>query len=254
MLLRKNACLLDSKNNCKRPNKNNKIVLIIGKSGSGKDAFKNELLRINKEECDKTEGCPCKKIVLKSVKQITTRPIRKNEIPGKDYIFLTKKKDIEKFVNDKNIFDLRLYTVLNEDSTSNIWYYGIDVKDINITNDSYLIVGPSTSPIEWVKKYITEFGVKNIVLVYIDSPDTSVFNRLLKREESKEESKRNYSEFCRRYLDNVAEYKYIDDNLEELLSTYQLEFIRVNNNDVSETEFQNRIKTLYQKIINTIVL
>ena len=54
-------CLNDESKICPRASRNNKVVLIIGKSGAGKDSVAKQLLTINHIEND-TEGCPCKKI------------------------------------------------------------------------------------------------------------------------------------------------------------------------------------------------
>ena len=245
-------CLNDETKICPRASRNNKVVLIIGKSGAGKDSVAKQLLTINHIEND-TEGCPCKKIQFSVPIQYTSRPKRTNEVEGKDYIFLKTPEEIDQLLNDKSIFDIRSYATLHPDSSSDLWYYATNTKTINLLSDTYLIVGPSTSPLDWVEKYIIHFGNRNVILLYIDTPNNDVFEYAMDRENRKDRDKRNYSELCRRYLDNVAEYEYMDEKIEEFVNQYHVKCIHYQNSRATPDEIFKRLHYIYDEIIGEIV-
>lgn len=245
-------CVNDENKICPRSYINNKLILVIGKSGAGKDMYTRNIIQCNQEEID-TDGCPCKKIIFSTVKQYTSRPQRANEVDGKDYIFLKNQNDIDEILADGSIFDIRKYSTLLPDSHINTWYYAIDTKSINLSQSSYIIVGPSTSPLKWVEKYITHFGSNHIILLYIDTPDMDVFENSLNREQKKDEKGRNYSELCRRYLDNVAEYEYFDSKLNTFTSKFKIPVLHINNTKANPEELMERFSDTYDRLINFII-
>lgn len=95
----------------------NKIIVICGFSGSGKDSIVNILSS-------------------KYIKVIsnTTRPIRVNEKEGVDYFF---KKNKSEFFKEEYIEYREYNTIVNQKET--LWYYGIPKKAIK-DDSSYIIV------------------------------------------------------------------------------------------------------------------
>lgn len=246
-----NHCVNDENKICPRAIRNNKIILVIGKSGAGKDMFTKNMISINKVE-NESEGCPCKKINIDRVKQYTTRPMRTNEVDGKDYIFIKSDDELKTLLSRDELFDIRSYSILNPDTTSGVWYYAVNIPDINLASGSYIITGPSTDPLKWVEQYVVHFGSKNIVMVYIDTPNNDIFEYALHRETSKDESKRNYSELCRRYLDNVSEYDFMDSKIKEFVKKYDIDFIHVDNKKAAPADLYKRFKEIYMQLIKKI--
>lgn len=83
-------------------------IIIIGKGCSGKDYL-----------CSYLE----KKGLVKSI-TYTTRPMRDNEIDGKDYYFISNNKFIE-MINNNEFYEYDQF---------NNWYYGASLKDFNNCN------------------------------------------------------------------------------------------------------------------------
>lgn len=244
-------CLNDPEKICPRSYINNKMILVIGKSGAGKDMYTKNLLHFNQDEIE-CDGCPCKKITFKKLSQYTSRPPRYGEENNTDYIFLKTDEEVQELLENTSIFDIRKYTIMHSDSTTGTWYYATNTNDVNLSSSSYIAVGPSTSPVKWVEKYITHFGSNNIIVLYIDTPDNDVFEFSLERENKKDPSRRNYSEFCRRYLDNVAEYASIDERLMEIKKKYNVPIIHVYNEKATPTEIMMKFGNIYNKIIELI--
>ena len=84
----------------------NKIICLLGSSCCGKDTIRNMMINNN--------------IGISAV-STTTRPMRKGEVEGLNYYYLTQEEfKIRKFV------ETREYTVANGD----VWYYGYETKEI----------------------------------------------------------------------------------------------------------------------------
>ena len=130
-------------------------LIIVGKSGSGKDFALMEL---------KSAG-------LASSVKITTRPIRKNEIDGISYQFLTN----EKFENllDKNelIVNQKFLNKNNE-----IWKYGISRDDFN--KSQIFIMTPDEI------SQISDDDRKNCFIVYLDIDRSIRESRLIERNDN----------------------------------------------------------------------
>lgn len=93
--------------------KNEKII-ILGCSGSGKDFLMRQL----------------KNLGLKSGIKYTTRPLRKDEIDGVTYNYITE-NHFESLANDNKFIVKQSFTVTSNDRYNEIWYYGITMDDFN---------------------------------------------------------------------------------------------------------------------------
>lgn len=149
------------------------IFCIIGKSGTGK----NTLLKIILENNN----------LLKYMVPFTTRPMRENEINGKDYIFLSN-SDIFKF---NNVLEHRIYNV--SDDCNNKWIYG----NYKPTEKYNIMIGTieSCKKINATHDYI-------LYPIYIKLPDDERLYRIINR--SYNDTYKNAKELVRRfYQDNV---------------------------------------------------
>lgn len=241
-----NICIHDKNKECPLIHKNNKVILIIGKSGSGKDSIAKEIKELNKNDMN-DPACPCKKIQMDGVKQYTNRPKRVGETDD-NYIFITDEHELESIISNTKIFDIRKYSTLKADSTSDVWYYINNTEEIDLNQKSYIVIGPSTNPLEWVKNFIINFGSKNIILVYVDTPNNDVFEYAYNREVLKSSDNKNYSELARRYLDSVAEFGSVDMRYDKFVQKYDLDNIHYINSRCDDREFHNRCKLIYEKL------
>lgn len=96
------------------------MIVLIGKSASGKDTIKKELLKLGME----------------GVTTYTSRPPRPSEINGVTYNFVSTKEFL-KLKDDGFFAETTSYNV----ATGDTWYYGTSKKDIN--DKSVIILNPS---------------------------------------------------------------------------------------------------------------
>ncbi len=124
-------------------------VIITGKACSGKDFLKNKFI---------------KKGFLNSVSH-TTRPMRENEIDGKDYHFVKSEEFLE-MVDNNLLREHNVFTELN-------WYYGVTNESFN--NATVFIMTPSG-----INK-LTKEERDNSFVIYLDVPVEVRRERILKR-------------------------------------------------------------------------
>lgn len=153
-------------------NKKPKLLVLFGKSGSGKDTIEKWLVRT----------CHFHKAV-----SYTTRPPREGEINGINYHFISPQEFIE-LINKKEIIE---YFVFNN------WYYGTAKSEILpdcinvITVDSFR-----------AETLALECPDINTLAVWIQASDKTRLLRNLNREISP-----NCQEICRRFLADEKDYQ-----------------------------------------------
>lgn len=91
----------------------------MGMSGAGKDTMAKYL---------------CDKYGFHFAVSTTTRPMRKNEINGIDYIFL-KNEDFFK----QNLIEYRVYNTI-QNGVPAVWYYGLTKDEIDVSKKEKTIV------------------------------------------------------------------------------------------------------------------
>ena len=124
------------------------LMIITGKSGSGKDTVKKEL--INKR--------------YEPVISLTTRQPRKGEESGIDYMFLSN-ENFESLLNQNKLYESR--KVCTEKKT----YYGTLKSDLDVVihnpEKNYVMI----KDLEGAENIIDYVGQKNVFVAYIDVPD-----------------------------------------------------------------------------------
>jgi guanylate kinase len=180
-----------------------KIVIIMGKSSSGKDTIYKKLI-------ERTN--------LKTIVPYTTRPQRTGEINGKDYYFVTDKYLEE---NKQNIIESRTY-----DTVHGKWTYCemMDHQLSETSDDNYILI----TTLEGYNGFLEYFGKEKLVPVYIYVDNGIRLQRALEREKSQAFPK--YTELCRRFLADEEDFadekllsagvtnQFENNNLEEVLS------------------------------------
>ena len=145
-----------------------KIYYIMGKSASGKDHIYARLAA--------AQELGLKKLVL-----YTTRPIRAEEENGKQYYF---------------VIELRSYQTVH-----GIWnYFTVDDGQVDLANDSYLLVGT----LESYRKVQAYYGLEQVIPIYVEVEDGLRLSRAVERERAQREPK--YAELCRRFLADEADF------------------------------------------------
>ena len=139
----------------------NKIIVITGKSSSGKDSLQNHLVS---------------NYDFVNLVSHTTRPPRPNESNGYDYYFINKEDFIN--MNNKDLFiETREYKV-NTENGNDIWYYGLSKSELDITTILNKIVILDLKGMKELAEYI---GRENLFVVYLDCDSDIRIDRMIKR-------------------------------------------------------------------------
>ena len=159
-----------------------KIILIMGKSASGKDHIYKGLLQ--------NSSLNLKKVVL-----YTTRPMRQGEQDGVQYYF-TDEKGYENFRDNRKIIEERTY-----DTMYGLWrYFTADDGQIDLTKGNYLMIGTLDTLVS-LKNY---YGEENICHIMITADDGQRLEWALRRERKQDNPK--FDEMCRRYLADEEDF------------------------------------------------
>ena len=139
----------------------NKIIVITGKSSSGKDSLQNYLVS---------------NYDFVNLVSHTTRPPRPNESNGYDYYFINKEDFIN--MNNKDLFiETREYKV-NTEIGNDIWYYGLSKSELDITTILNKIVILDLKGMKELAEYI---GRDNCFMLYLYCDDNIRKDRMISR-------------------------------------------------------------------------
>ena len=180
-----------------------KIFYIIGKSASGKDCIYKRMM------CDSD-------MRLLPLVLYTTRPIRDQEVPGKEYNFVNE-EEIKRLRSLEKIIEERSYHTVY-----GIWTYAtVDDGNIDLEQNDYVGIGTLESYMK-IKKY---FGKDSVCPIYIEVEDGIRLERALQRE--REQKNPRYAEMCRRFLADNEDFK--EEHIREagIIKRFQ------NNGDIS---------------------
>lgn len=121
-----------------------KIIILCGKSSSGKDLIKNKLIKNG----------------FKGIITNTTRPPREGEKDGINYYYLSDMEFKTRIANGEMIEYHKYNTEFG------VWYYGSSANNIDLNKYDYVIV----LTLEGAEAYIKYFGAENCIVFYIDAP------------------------------------------------------------------------------------
>ena len=174
-----------------------KIIAIMGKAGSGKDALLQCVL-----QTDPT---------LHEIISCTTRPRREGEVNGVNYFYCTPGD----FTNKIYKHEMLEYTVFNN------WYYGTSYDSVKENVINVGVFNPAG-----VRSLITRADV-DVKIFFLDVDDKTRLLRQLKREQHP-----NVDEIIRRYSTDKEDFKDIwkdfniiplhNDNLKDLLNNTKI--------------------------------
>lgn len=138
-------------------NKKEKVI-ILGKSGSGKDYLMRKLVE---------KG-------LKGCLKMTTRPQRKNEEQGVTYNFVTDSQ-FEQSINENKFLAYQRFYVTPEGKDPETWFYGITLEEFNSSQVFIMTPGEFEN--------ITPEMRKGCFVVYLDIDRDIRESRLLGRQD-----------------------------------------------------------------------
>ena len=154
----------------------NKIIVIAGVSGVGKDTILNKLnIKLCRPEVS-----------------WTTRPIRDNEVQGRDYSFVKNNSFLE-MIRTGTIIEHRVYNVGTEEEPIN-WYYGTHILSMNRSYNVALVLD-----IDGMEELIKQYPGRVIPIV-VTCPDNIRYNRARARSNFTQE------EWTRRLEDDNRKY------------------------------------------------
>lgn len=189
-----------------------KIVLLMGKSASGKDFAMAKLLKENR-------------FSLKPIIMHTTRPPRIGEVEGREYYFSTE-EEMKNLEEKGKIIEQRKY-----DTIFGPWYYFTTNTHIDLENHNYLALNTLVG----LDQYLRYYKKEEIVSILIDVEDGLRLTRALEREKRQQNPK--YDELCRRFLADSSDFS--KENIEKRQITSIIE-----NNDSPDVLMDNLNKVL----------
>ena len=169
------------------------VLYLIGPSNSGKDYFKNLMI---------------KNFGFVPIVPFTTRPKREGEVDGVDYYFFDNLSDIN--TKEGDIVEMRSYNMVNNDSIStSIVYYGFSINpdDLDKTKD-YIMCGTLESYANLNKAVMDDFNGRyakgkkqtfpsvKIIPIFIETDSDTRYHKAMERAEKTGE---NISEIQKRF-------------------------------------------------------
>jgi guanylate kinase len=151
-----------------------KIVILCGKSSSGKDLIKKKLIKNG----------------FKGVITNTTRPPREGEKEGVNYYYLSDMEFKNRIANGEMIEYHKYNTEFG------VWYYGSSANNIDLNKHDYVIV----LTLEGAEAYVNYFGAENCIIFYIDAPKS------IREQRAKERGSFNQEEWDRRVKTDNADF------------------------------------------------
>jgi guanylate kinase len=137
------------------------MILLCGKSASGKDTLQKELIKMG----------------YKSVVSYTTRPPRKGEVDGVAYNFISEEEFLQK--EQEGFFaETTSYNVASGET----WYYGAAIEDL--TSDKVFIINPEGL------RQVRKMKTLNPIAFYIMADEETIWNRLRQRGDDAAEARR----------------------------------------------------------------
>lgn len=159
------------------------MLVILGKTSSGKDKTVNELIS---------------KYGFNKLVTYTTRPIRKNEKQDITYHFISEEEFLQKV--DNNFFaEWKSYN-----TEFGVWYYGTALEDLECTSDNTVIILTPDGYRDIIKKLSNK---PKSVYIYANNP--TIKERLVARGDNKDEAQRRLKH------DNV-DFKGIENEVDKI--------------------------------------
>jgi guanylate kinase len=194
--------------------KNNKIIIFVAPSASGKDKIASYF---------------SEHYGYKFVVSHTSRPPRPDETENNPYHFISRNK-FEQMIDNNELIEFRKYETL-VNNIPNTWFYGVHKDSINLEENSYIVV----LDIVGLKAFKQEYGDK-VISFYI-KVDSSEREFRAKRRYGYDET-----EWQRRLKDDeqVFDYFTVKANCDYIVQNYNFDkCIQDIINDIKEYEVEH---------------
>lgn len=166
-----------------------KLIVLTGKSGSGKSSIESVLIR---------------DYGLKKIISCTTREKRAKEVDGDHYYFISESQ-YDTLDRDGKFFEKATYA--GGDTTGKPIKYGIlnaEIDDKLKKNNCVTVVEPSG-----YHELVSKIGSENIISLYIDCDDTERIIKSISRYGDR--SNEYLYEICRRFVDDATRFDGMSD-------------------------------------------
>lgn len=128
----------------------------------------------------------------------TSRPIRPNEIEGKNYYFISR-PEFETKIKNNELLEYRSYNTKVK-GIDDLWYYGVEKKNVSIDKNTIVVVDSVG-----YHAFVEEFGQENVKLLWIDLDDE------LRRERNIARLDYDETEFNRRTIQDIISFGNLRD-------------------------------------------
>lgn len=162
-----------------------KILVLTGKTASGKTHIQNELSRLGG---------------MNRVVTYTTRPMREGETDGVEYHFVTKEEFLE--LKSRGFFAETTSYQIGKNVT---WYYGTSKESLKEEN-GVIICNPDGL------KYLRQQKDLDLTVFYINVNEDVIRGRLIKRGDNPEEAERRLAADHEDFKDIELYYNYAIEN------------------------------------------
>lgn len=145
--------------------KKSEKIILLGKSGVGKDYLMRKLIQKGLRGCVK----------------MTTRPARKHEVQGVSYNFVNEQQFTQSIKEDK-FLTYQSFNVTPDNREAKTWYYGLTHEEFN---QSQVFI---MTPAEF--STLSAGNRKDCFVVYLDIDRSIRESRLIKREDQNDSVRR----------------------------------------------------------------
>lgn len=142
------------------------MLIICGKSASGKDTIKKELIA---------------KHGFSGIVTYTTRPQRKGEVDGVDYHFVSE-EEFKMMINSGFFLEWKQY-----DTVQGIWYYGSALDDYDGADENTVVILTPSGYFDFLNR---SGNSNNHLCIYLYANLATIKKRLKSRGDNKEEIER----------------------------------------------------------------
>ena len=160
------------------------MVIILGKTCSGKDTVVNKL--VNQHDYKKIITC-------------TTRPMRKGEKQDITYHFLSE-EDFKQKINEGYFAEYKTY-----ETEFGKWYYGTALEDLENADDNSVIILTPDGYSDVVSKLL-----KKPTSIYIYANNSTIKKRLIMRGDDRNEAQR-------RLEHDILDFKGVENEVDKIV-------------------------------------
>ena len=186
------------------------IFVVVGKSGVGKDTIINNYLKNNDN--------------ITKVTQYTTRPMRLNEVNGKEYNFISD-EEFDMLLSKNKFCCVEKYQVANGVT----WKYAVKIDDLKKYDNCILTCNPKS-----IVKLNLLFNWCELTVIEIKAELIKRVERYLKRDNYTME---NVNELVRRFIKDEEDFINVmpkvkienNDNIEDALKQFDKTIRRYSN-------------------------